>query len=129
MEEFPDVNFPETTIDGEPYLEVCTSAEIPLRKGKNIYFDEETQVALFRVDGVIFAVSNICPHQHAAVIADGWLEETTITCPLHGWIYSLENGRALGGGARLKTYKAFERDGAVYLEKPKPVAPKWLDNF
>ena len=75
------------------------------------------------------AVSNICPHQYAAVICDGLIEEGTVTCPLHGWIYSLDSGKALGSNARLKTYHVFELDGSIWLEKPEKLTPLWLRNF
>ena len=70
-----------------------------------------------------------CPHQYAAVICNGFLEEKTVTCPLHGWIYSLESGKALGSNARLLTYHIFEDEGLVWLEQPKKTRPLWLENF
>lgn len=53
----------------------------------------------------------------------------TVTCPLHGWIYSLESGKALGSNARLLTYHIFEDEGLVWLEQPKKTRPLWLENF
>lgn len=125
MESFDDTGYPECDVDGVVFLQVCASDDVFSKRGKNFFFDEETQIAVFRTEGKLYAVSNICPHQHAPVICDGYIEEQTVTCPLHGWIYSLENGKALGGGGRLKTYKVFEKDGLVYVEKPVPVQPKW----
>ena len=93
------------------------------------YFDEDVQIAVFRDNHQLFAVSNICPHQYAAVICNGFLEEKTVTCPLHGWIYSLESGKALGSNARLLTYHIFEDEGLVWLEQPKKTRPLWLENF
>jgi nitrite reductase (NADH) small subunit len=63
------------------------------------------------------------------VICDGLIEEETVTCPLHGWIYSLDSGKALGSNARLKTYRVFEQEGNVWLEKPQKQTPLWLQNF
>ena len=106
--------------DGKEYLRISSSDDIFQKKGKNFYFDE---------DDSLYAVSNICPHQYAAVICDGLYEEGTVTCPLHGWIYSLDSGKALGSNARLKTYHVFESDNAVWLEKPEKQTPLWLRNF
>ena len=122
-------SFEEFTIEGKSYLRICKSDEVFQKKGKNIYFDEDVQVALFREGSKIYAVSNICPHQYAAVICDGLIEEGTVTCPLHGWIYSLDSGKALGSNALLKTYSIFELDGFVMLEKPEKNTPLWLRNF
>ena len=111
------------------YIQLCQSGDIFPQKGKNFYFDEDVQIAVFRDNHQLFAVSNICPHQYAAVICNGFLEEKTVTCPLHGWIYSLESGKALGSNARLLTYHIFEDEGLVWLEHPKKTRPLWLENF
>ncbi len=111
------------------YIQLCQSGDIFPQKGKNFYFDEDVQIAVFRDNHQLFAVSNICPHQYAAVICNGFLEEKTVTCPLHGWIYSLESGKALGSNARLLTYHIFEDEGLVWLEQPKKTRPLWLENF
>ncbi len=115
--------------DGKEYLRISSSDDIFQKKGKNFYFDEDVQIAIFRDGDSLYAVSNICPHQYAAVICDGLYEEGTVTCPLHGWIYSLDSGKALGSNARLKTYHVFESDNAVWLEKPEKQTPLWLRNF
>jgi len=125
MDNFFETKYPEREIDGTLFLQVCRSADVFPKRGKNFFFDEETQIAVFRVDGSLYAVSNICPHQHSPVICDGYIEDLTVTCPLHGWIYSLQSGKALGGGGRLKTYRVFEENGYVYIEKPRPVEPNW----
>ncbi len=111
------------------YIQLCQSGDIFPQKGKNFYFDEDVPIAVFRDNHQLFAVSNICPHQYAAVICNGFLEEKTVTCPLHGWIYSLESGKALGSNARLLTYHIFEDEGLVWLEQPKKTRPLWLENF
>lgn len=125
MESFENTGYPEREVEGTIFLDVCASNDVFAKRGKNFFFDDETQIAVFRIDGVLYAVSNICPHQHAPVICDGYIEDLTVTCPLHGWIYSLETGKALGGGGRLRTYKVLEQDNRVLLEKPTPIVPKW----
>ncbi len=108
------------------YIRVCALKEIPLRRGKEVVFDEDTQVAIFNIKDHLYAVSNICPHQHAPVIADGFIEDCTITCPLHGWVYDLETGRAIGGTGKLKTYDIYLDGENVMLEKPEPEEPTWM---
>lgn len=39
-------------------------------------------IALYNIDGEIFATDNICTHAQA-VLSDGWLEGDVIECPLH----------------------------------------------
>lgn len=107
------------------FIRVCSLREIPRRRGKEVIFDEETQVAIFNIDDELYAVSNICPHQHAPVIAEGYIEDCTIACPLHGWVYDLKTGQAIGGTGKLKTYQIYLDGDDVMLEKPEPIEPTW----
>jgi nitrite reductase/ring-hydroxylating ferredoxin subunit len=114
------------TIEGREFIRACSRAELPAGRSRMIYFDEERQIALFNVGGALFAVTNICPHQHSPVIVDGFIEDCTVTCPLHGWAYDLSTGRALGGGARLKTFEVREIGDAIYVEVPREEEPRWM---
>ena len=78
------------------------------------------------MDGDSFHISQ---HMSLQNKCNGFLEEKTVTCPLHGWIYSLESGKALGSNAQLTTYHIFEDEGLVWLEQPKKTRPLWLENF
>lgn len=51
-------------------------------------------VALYEVDGEIFATSNICTHGHARM-SDGFLEGREIECPLHQGRFDVCSGKAL----------------------------------
>ena len=63
-------------------------------------------VAAFKVQGHLFAIENVCPHAYA-LLTDGFLDGTTIECPLHGAVFSLVTGQCLKKPARrgLKTYE------------------------
>ena len=52
------------------------------------------EIALFNVSGEIFAISNACPHQ-GGPLGEGEVEDTVVTCPLHGWRFRLDNGEGL----------------------------------
>ncbi|HVK40540.1 MAG TPA: nitrite reductase (NAD(P)H) small subunit [Candidatus Kapabacteria bacterium] len=116
----------DVEIDGRDYARACTVAELPPGRSRMLYFDEERQIALFNVDGELHAVTNICPHQHSPVIVDGMIEDCTVTCPLHGWAYDLRSGRALGGGARLKTFDVRVVEGVIWVEVPGEEEPTWF---
>lgn len=111
------------------YHKICESDSIRDTKGFYYQFENDIEIAIFLDNGKLYAISNICPHQHSSVLHKGYIEDCTITCPLHGWIYSLKTGKALGGGASLKTYKVFERDGFVYVEIPTVEEPTWAKNL
>lgn len=109
------------------FVRVCSFGEVPRNRGRSIMLDSYREVALFNIDGEIFAVDNICPHQHAPLIADGDVENCTVRCPLHGNIYDLRSGRLLEAtGPGLRTYQV-RRDGDdLLVEKPETKPPRWM---
>jgi nitrite reductase/ring-hydroxylating ferredoxin subunit len=65
----------------------------------------EVDVALYNIDGEIYATHNICTHAHA-LLSDGWLEGDIIECPLHGGRFEAKTGKGLGAPipCDVKTY-------------------------
>ncbi len=65
----------------ESYTKVCKLSDLKERQGKRIIIDNPDgsgrviEIAVFKIDGEVFAISNICPHQHTTVIYDGFIEE------------------------------------------------------
>lgn len=51
-------------------------------------------IALANVGGTIYAFSDSCRHQGGPLSA-GVLIEDTVTCPWHGWTYSVRTGKAI----------------------------------
>jgi naphthalene 1,2-dioxygenase system ferredoxin subunit len=49
-------------------------------------------IALYGVDGEIYATDNLCSHGHAR-LCDGFLEGHEIECPLHQGKIDVRNGR------------------------------------
>ncbi|MFH1052568.1 MAG: Rieske 2Fe-2S domain-containing protein [bacterium] len=125
--------FSEIIKDGKTFILICSSEELKEGKGKRIAFEEDIdlQFAVFRIQNRLYCVSNICPHRHATKIFEGILKGLTVTCPLHGWTFSLltgENKKAHQGIKKLSRYEIFEENNKVYLEKPVLNIPKWREN-
>jgi chlorite dismutase len=76
---------------------VATLAELPETGGKRVYLDGEA-IALFRVDGQVFAVSDRCSHGRAS-LSEGTVEPGScrLRCPWHGGVFDLATGRAVDG--------------------------------
>jgi nitrite reductase/ring-hydroxylating ferredoxin subunit len=55
----------------------------------------ELDVALYNIDGEIYATHNICTHAFA-FMSDGWLEGDIIECPMHGGRFEVKTGKGLG---------------------------------
>ena len=63
-------------------------------------------IALANVGGQIYAFSDACRHE-GGPLSSGVLIEDTVTCPWHGWTYSVRTGKAIVPpiGIRIPTYQ------------------------
>jgi nitrite reductase/ring-hydroxylating ferredoxin subunit len=86
------------------------------------------RIAVFRYDGKISAVSNVCRHQ-SGPLGEGRVIDGCITCPWHGYQYLPENGRSPAPFTeKVATYDVRVVDGRVYVnpeahEPGTPVEP------
>lgn len=55
---------------------------------------EGYQIALYKVEGEVFATDNICTHGQA-LLSDGFLEDGEIECPLHQGRFCIKSGKAI----------------------------------
>lgn len=99
------------------FVKVARVADIPERHSKRITVGDE-EIALWHVDGKFYAVNNVCPHQHIPALHEGTVDGLKLTCPMHGWTYSLETGIAEFGNGRVKTYKVKVEGNDLYVESP-----------
>ena len=54
---------------------------------------EGREIALYEMDGDIFATDDICTHAYAK-LSDGWLDKGEIECPLHAGRFDPRTGKA-----------------------------------
>jgi nitrite reductase (NADH) small subunit/3-phenylpropionate/trans-cinnamate dioxygenase ferredoxin subunit len=52
---------------------------------------EQAAVALFNVDGRLYALDNCCPHA-GGPLGEGTLDGRIVECPWHGWRYDVRTG-------------------------------------
>ena len=77
------------------WVEVGSLDDIPSR-GARCVNTPEGKLAVFRTaGGQVFAIGDHCPHK-GGPLSQGIVHGTSVTCPLHNWVISLETGRALG---------------------------------
>jgi nitrite reductase/ring-hydroxylating ferredoxin subunit len=97
-----------------------------LREGRGQSFNVNgIEVALFLVDGVIHAIENLCPHQHIPVLAEGELEGTVITCPMHGWRFDLATGRGVNASGGLTLFEVRLQGDDVMITIPSENEAPW----
>lgn len=46
------------------------------------------------VDGEVFAIEDACNHAGAS-LAEGWIEDKCVACPMHGYVFELSSGKLL----------------------------------
>jgi naphthalene 1,2-dioxygenase system ferredoxin subunit len=63
------------------------------------------EVALYDMDGAVFATDDICTHAYAK-LSDGWFDKGEIECPLHAGRFDARTGKATAPPCvdDLKTY-------------------------
>lgn len=74
----------------EGFVEVCGIDDIPEKRARVLALEGE-RVAVFRYDGKISAVSNVCRHQNGP-LGEGRIIDGCITCPWHGYQYHPDSG-------------------------------------
>jgi nitrite reductase/ring-hydroxylating ferredoxin subunit/alkylhydroperoxidase/carboxymuconolactone decarboxylase family protein YurZ len=73
-------------------------------------------IALFQVDGEVFAVNNRCLHRGGS-LAEGSVAGGLVTCPLHGWRFELRTGQCPARpGAVLETYPVRQEGDQIFVE-------------
>jgi sulfoxide reductase heme-binding subunit YedZ len=72
------------------WIPVCRVDEIPEKRARVAMVAGE-RVAVFRYDGKLSCVSNVCRHQNGP-LGEGKIIDGCITCPWHGYQYRPESG-------------------------------------
>jgi nitrite reductase/ring-hydroxylating ferredoxin subunit len=71
------------------------------------------RLALVRVDGLVYALEEACPHRDG-LMSEGDLKGHELSCPLHAWCFDVRDGTArFPPGARLRTFPVREEGGRI----------------
>ncbi len=97
------------------FTKLCKVSELQERKGKRFIVDD-IEVALFKVNNKIYALSNICPHKHSALIYDAFIEDGCVVCPAHGWMFDLHTGKLSTGKTRITTFPVQVKDDYIFVK-------------
>jgi nitrite reductase/ring-hydroxylating ferredoxin subunit/DMSO/TMAO reductase YedYZ heme-binding membrane subunit len=103
------------------FVFACRVEEIPENRARIVPIAGE-RVAIFRYDGMISAVSNVCQHQNGP-LGEGKIIDGCITCPWHGYQYRPRDGRAPAPFTeKVPTFDVQLKKGEVWIAR-KPNAP------
>jgi len=98
------------------FVKACSVDDVPLGEMLAIDVEGLPRVALYNVDGEIFATSNVCTHA-VAMLTDGYLEGDQVECPMHGGMFNVRTGEPTHFPCvqALATYQVELRDGDVFV--------------
>ena len=89
--------------------------DIPDRRAVTVCLPGRERVAIFRYEGNLSAVSNLCAHQ-GGPLGEGRIVDGCITCPWHGFTYRPGDGCAPPPFTeKLPTYALRVEDGHVFV--------------
>jgi sulfoxide reductase heme-binding subunit YedZ len=80
------------TLQKEGYYLVGQLADINEKCAKTVFINGQN-IAVFKYDGKVSAVNNVCRHQMGP-LGEGKIIDGCITCPWHGYQYLPENGQS-----------------------------------
>jgi 3-phenylpropionate/trans-cinnamate dioxygenase ferredoxin subunit len=99
------------------------SGKYPQAGGRALFEFEEKSLALFNVDGQLFAIDDSCPHQGASLWG-GRLEGRVIQCCAHGLRFDLRSGCLLNSSqVKVATYPVDIVDGQAFIIISEEAAP------
>src|SRR6516162_9868281 len=85
------------------FVKVGTLPELAAGTCKPVEANGKT-IALFNVDGNIYALDNTCLHR-GGPLGEGTLNGDVVTCPWHLWEYNVRTGEKLNSpGVKVATY-------------------------
>ena len=109
------------------WIPLIAEPELPLEKALRVEVGD-LQVFLFRTAERIFALDNRCTHMggplhRGPVKAHG--AQPTVTCPVHGSMFWLTDGRVVRGPAarRQPVFEVRVNDGMVEVRPPEERSP------
>ena len=99
----------------EGFTFLCSLNDLQESTGKK-FLVNDVEIAVFKINSEVFALSNICPHQQSHLIYDGFIEEEFVVCPAHGWKFNLRTGKKDSGSNGLQIYPVEVVDNKVYVQ-------------
>ncbi len=95
---------------------VAKTTEIPVDEAKRVIIGEQ-QMAIFNLDGTFYATDDICTHAFAS-LAEGYIEDGCVECPLHAGVFDIKTGKAQGVPVveDIKTFPVRIEGENIYVE-------------
>lgn len=98
-------------------VRLCSAQEVAPGEMLQIELEDVPPLAVFNVDGEFYSTSNICTH-NIAILTDGYFEDETVECPLHGGCFNVKTGEPTSFPCEkpLQTYAVIRDGDDLYAE-------------
>ncbi len=73
------------------WVRVGSVSDFPEGQAREVVAEQRV-VAIYNVQGNIYALDGVCPHQ-GGPLGRGTLDGYVVTCPWHGWQYDVRTGQ------------------------------------
>ncbi len=111
----------EMASSSDGFIDVCSVDDIQENRGKVVTLAGE-RVAVFRYDGKVSAMSNVCQHQNGP-LGEGKIVDGLVVCPWHGFQYKPDCGASPAPFTeKIPTFRV-KLDGRRVLVDPRPNPP------
>jgi nitrite reductase/ring-hydroxylating ferredoxin subunit len=91
------------------------AGKYPPAGGRALFEFEDKSLALFNIDGELFAIDDSCPHQGSS-LCGGRLEGRVIQCGAHGLRFNLHSGYLLNSTqVKVNNYPVEIIDGQAFI--------------
>jgi nitrite reductase/ring-hydroxylating ferredoxin subunit len=96
-------------------VKVAEVNELSPGQGKLVEVDGQ-EIALFNVNGALYAMGAVCPHE-GGPLQEGEIDGGTVICPWHGYDYNLKTGEcSVDPELRVTTYVVKTEANDVFIE-------------
>lgn len=98
------------------YVDVAASSDVTEGKPAVAYI-QGIDLVVFRVGSTLHATDRWCPHARGD-LSDGALDGCQLTCPDHGWSFSIDTGSChkKSGGRPISVYPCREQGGRIEVD-------------
>ena len=96
------------------FVKVMAADDLPPGRCREVQIAGKS-VALYNVDGTLYATSNSCLHR-GGPLGQGELDDRLVICPWHAWGFDVTTGASeTDPEMKLATYEVKVQDGHVLL--------------
>lgn len=101
------------------FVKVARTEDIPLGGSKLVEIDA-VRVALFNLDGEIYAIEDVCTHDGGPLVEGKVVNGCQVQCPRHGARFDIRTGAALSFPAfePTSTFAVRVENGDVWIQRP-----------